>query len=373
MPLETLKPENKSFKFNKYLVLSICVAVAFLAGLAVGYLPYLLSYRSYLKDQPELNNYVQQAIKYYWSGGDIKKAESEIFKGITLSGNLDAVELLFSKAVELVPERVDLKYCLASTQILKGDYSNGLNTYKEIINSDHFAFNAEILYSFYSKSLGYSADYESSLKQLSKEYPEQTEKYLKIVLNADNIIKSRLNVKAEKYPFKKGAIVILGYALDNEGKAQPTLIERLKQGLVLFRLNRSFKIIVTGGMAHGGVTESFVMKKWLIENSVPESSIIIEDQSKDTVGNALNTTQILIENGFENASIVTSASHIRRALALFNQACIQSGNQIQLTNLVYLDYPSIEEASAMTNKELSIIYRDLFRTAGIWAYPCIQN
>ena len=133
------------------------------------------------------------------------------------------------------------------------------------------------------------------------------------------------------------------------------------------------KIIVTGGMAHGGVTESYVMKQFLLSNSVPESSIIIEDQSKDTVGNALNSARIIKDNGFENVIIVTSASHVRRALALFNQASIQSGQKVSFSNLVYLDYPTLKEASEITPRELTIIYRDLFRVAGIWAYPCIQN
>lgn len=366
-------PNKEASSLKKNLIISLLLVVIFVAGLLVGYLPSYLSNRKYLKNQTELNQCVQDAIKFYWNGGDIKKAENEIFKGITLRGNLDAVEILFAKAIELAPKRIDLKYDLASTQILKGEYDKALLIYKDIINSDPYAFNAGILYSVYTKALGQNDIYELELIDLGKSFPENTEKYLKIILTADNIIKSKLNIKAEKYPYKKGAIVILGYALDDKGKAQPTLIERLKQGLSLYRLNRTSKIIVSGGMAHGGITESFVMQQWLLSNGVPESSIILEDQSKDTVGNAINSAQILKDNNIENATIVSSASHIRRALALFNQACIQSGAVINFNNLVYLDYPSIEEASEINSKELSIIYRDLLRTSGIWAYPCIQN
>lgn len=365
--------DKKTFLLKKKIIIGLIGLVLFLIGTFIGYLPSYLSNREYLKNQPELNRCVQSAINFYWNGGDIKKAEDEIFKGITLRGNLDAVEILFAKAVELAPQRIDFKYDLASTQILKGEYDKAIVLYKDIINSDPYAFNAGILYGVYAKALGYEDIYELQLSSLGKAFPQDTEKYLKIMLTADNIIKSKLNTKAEKYPYKKGAIVILGYALDNKGNPQPTLIERLKLGLALFRLNRTSQIIVTGGMARGGVTESFVMKQWLIANGVPENAIIIEDQSKDTVGNALNTAQILKDNDFKNATIVTSASHIRRALALFNQACIQNKAAINFNNLVYLDYASIEKASEINSKELSIIYRDLLRTSGIWAYPCIQN
>jgi hypothetical protein len=35
---------------------------------------------------------------YYWHGGDLEKAEKEIFKGITLKGKYDVVEQAFKEA-----------------------------------------------------------------------------------------------------------------------------------------------------------------------------------------------------------------------------------------------------------------------------------
>jgi len=34
---------------------------------------------------------VDTGMQYYWSGGDVKKAEAEVFKGITLHGKYDVV------------------------------------------------------------------------------------------------------------------------------------------------------------------------------------------------------------------------------------------------------------------------------------------
>ena len=42
-------------------------------------------------------------------------------------------------------------------------------------------------------------------------------------------------------------------------------------------------------------------------------------------------------------------------------------------NFVYLDYKSIEEAMAVTAKERLVIFRDLGRASGLWAYPGIQK
>ncbi|GLH62915.1 hypothetical protein [Parageobacillus sp. G301] len=43
------------------------------------------------------------------------------------------------------------------------------------------------------------------------------------------------------------------------------------------------------------------------------------------------------------------------------------------TNVVYLDYPSIEEAHKVSKDEMLVIYRDLFRVSGIWQYPGLQR
>jgi hypothetical protein len=45
----------------------------------------------------------------------------------------------------------------------------------------------------------------------------------------------------------------------------------------------------------------------------------------------------------------------------------------KFTNMVYLDYPSLAEAQKVPNDEKLVIYRDLFRTSGIWQYPGLQR
>ncbi|WP_052759389.1 YdcF family protein [Paenibacillus sp. DMB20] len=48
-------------------------------------------------------------------------------------------------------------------------------------------------------------------------------------------------------------------------------------------------IVVTGGVPKNGVTEADNMTKWLVEHGVAESRILPENQSTDTVENALFT------------------------------------------------------------------------------------
>ena len=101
--------------------------------------------------------------------------------------------------------------------------------------------------------------------------------------------------------------------------------------------------------------------------------MLIEFKSKDTVDNALNSVEILKVNNAKNIILITSASHIRRAKTIFEEAISNAGMETTVENFVYLDYKSIEEAMAVTAKERLVIFRDLGRASGIWAYPGIQK
>ncbi|MGB4842570.1 MAG: YdcF family protein, partial [Leptotrichiaceae bacterium] len=162
-------------------------------------------------------------------------------------------------------------------------------------------------------------------------------------------------------------------ALNADGTMHETLIKRLDQTYLAAIANPDAKIIVSGGVQKSGVTESYLMKKWLIEKGIDANRIIPEDKSKDTVDNALNSVEILKVNNAKNIILITSASHIRRAKTIFEEAISNAGMETTVENFVYLDYKSIEEAMAVTAKERLVIFRDLGRASGIWAYPGIQK
>lgn len=69
-------------------------------------------------NQSKVEKLIQDAIFFYWNGGDIKTIENSYFRGITLRGNLDAVERSFENAIALAPDRLDLRFYEASTENL---------------------------------------------------------------------------------------------------------------------------------------------------------------------------------------------------------------------------------------------------------------
>lgn len=320
------------------------------------------------------------AMYYYWHGGDLKKAEEEIFKGITLKGKYDVVEAAYKEATVLDPHSVDLKLSLASTQIIQKKIPEALATYRQILSLEPDNFNANLLYAVYSKLNRDEEAYKKSISKLRQIDNHKTKEYLDKFDVTESILKTKLNTTVPgNLPGKDHAIVILGYALADNGTMREPLIERLKAGLAVAKQNPNSKVIVTGGVPKEGITEADAMNKWLIENGIAANRIIMENKSTDTVENALFTTAILEKEGLKDVTLVTSASHMRRALATFREATRfydeMNGKKSNrnFTNMVYLDYPTIEDAHKVTMDETLVIYRDLFRTSGIWQYPGMQR
>ncbi|MGG4491212.1 ElyC/SanA/YdcF family protein [Metabacillus idriensis] len=320
------------------------------------------------------------AMHFYWHGGDIQKAEKEIFKGITLKGKFDVVENAFKEATIIDPHNNHLKISLASTQIIQKKIPEALQTYKQVLNLDPNHFNANLLYGIYSKVNGDEKSYKTSITNLRQIDTSRTKEYLQKFETTEKIIDTKLNTAVpEQLPQKDHAIIILGYALADDGTMKQTLIDRLKTGLEVAKKYPNSKIIVSGGVPKQGVTEADAMSKWLISQGIEKERIILENKSTDTVENGLFSTALLEKEGLKDVTLVTSASHMRRALTVFKEASVLEdkmngkNSQRDFTNMVQLDYPSIEEAQKVTKDESMVIYRDLIRTSGIWQYPEMQR
>lgn len=100
--------------------------------------------------------------------------------------------------------------------------------------------------------------------------------------------------------------------------------DRLFQTLELYYKKRVGKILITGGsgsVSKPNQREAEYIKKYLKSISIPDSSIITENNSKNTYENAIFTKHILDSLQFKGSILlVTSSFHMRRSLAIFNKA-----------------------------------------------------
>lgn len=88
--------------------------------------------------------------------------------------------------------------------------------------------------------------------------------------------------------------------------------ERVSYGVKLYKANYSDKIIVTGRGAE-------LLKKEAINQGAASKDVIPEDKATTTYENALFSKNIMLQNNFTSAIVVSSPYHMRRASWLFGR------------------------------------------------------
>jgi len=100
--------------------------------------------------------------------------------------------------------------------------------------------------------------------------------------------------------------------------------DRLMDAEQLYHKGIIKKIMLSGGnglLFNDGYRESEAMKDYLLANKIPIIDIIIENTSRNTIENAMNSAEILKEKYNKGTFLlITSANHMRRAQLCFNKA-----------------------------------------------------
>ena len=126
-------------------------------------------------------------------------------------------------------------------------------------------------------------------------------------------------------------IVVLGFQLDPDGTMKEELIERLTVALNSAKKYPNAYVVCTGGgtaAENPSASEAGEMAKWLLEQGVAESRIIIEDHSVTTAQNAIFTYDILtsLYPSVKKLAIVSSDYHIATGELLFSAESILRAN-----------------------------------------------
>ena len=95
---------------------------------------------------------------------------------------------------------------------------------------------------------------------------------------------------------------------------------RILEGLRLYPALDDPLVIVSGGINErvGRMTpESYPLRDALLEAGIPEDRILMESTSRNTYEQAVNLAPLLEANGIERFIMVTSETHMRRSMLVF--------------------------------------------------------
>jgi len=114
--------------------------------------------------------------------------------------------------------------------------------------------------------------------------------------------------------------IVLGGGIRKNNQPDSDTKDRLKKLLSLFNDGYIPRILVTGGKVQKdlSISEASIMKDYLIKHGVAANKILIETDSKDTIGNALFSKVLVQKRNWNKIILITSDYHISRSLRIFD-------------------------------------------------------
>ena len=169
-------------------------------------------------------------------------------------------------------------------------------------------------------------------------------------------------------------VAVLGHAHASSAsqpitsQISPTGVVRISEGLRIYRLNPGSKLIFTGYKAGDPVSYAEKSKQLALALGVPEQDIITFDEPKDTAEEAL-----LLAAQFTGSKLVlvTSASHMPRAMLLFEKAGLSPTpapthhqNKPVTSKLRFPSANTLAKAHYWAHEQLGLLWTKLTLNAG---------
>jgi uncharacterized SAM-binding protein YcdF (DUF218 family) len=159
-------------------------------------------------------------------------------------------------------------------------------------------------------------------------------------------------------PVPSDCIIVLGAAVWND-RPSPALRERLDTAIEMYRDGMAKRIIVTGGVSPGQskeLSEAAMSRQYLLEQGIPEKAILLEDQSTSTIQNLVNSKQMMKEQGYDQAIIVTHGFHTYRAKLMAEQVGIQASYAPVQKSVLNFVYYTLRECAGVTVFQLQRLF-----------------
>lgn len=120
------------------------------------------------------------------------------------------------------------------------------------------------------------------------------------------------------------AIMVLGASVKSDGTPSDALRDRLLTGVELYEAHKAPVILITGDDGGFRANEITVMKRFLIEQGIPTSTVHIDGEGYRTYESCKRAA----ERGIHTMIVVTQRFHLARALYLCNKLGIDTDGVI---------------------------------------------
>ncbi len=124
----------------------------------------------------------------------------------------------------------------------------------------------------------------------------------------------------------KDAIIVIDSGIKEDNTLTEISMQRVSKAAQIYKLNRADKVIMSGGEkgprsgAPATKTEAQGMKEYGVGLGIPAGSILLEERSKDIIGNAYFSKILYLEpSHWKNIIVISSVHHLPRAEYVFKK------------------------------------------------------
>jgi len=178
---------------------------------------------------------------------------------------------------------------------------------------------------------------------------------------------------------ERDVLIIHGHGLTPDEKPDAHTVQRMDTGIAAWREGVAPNIVVCGRhsfLYHTSLygepprsSEAEAMLQYGLGKGIPEGNILAESQSLDTVGNALfSKTNHIMPNRWERLAVVTSDSHLARALKIFGHVY---GKDFDITGIPAPEKTGIKER--IWEPLGSVLVREILRGTKPGDHEAIQE
>jgi uncharacterized SAM-binding protein YcdF (DUF218 family)/glycosyltransferase involved in cell wall biosynthesis len=154
-------------------------------------------------------------------------------------------------------------------------------------------------------------------------------------------------------PEKADAIAVFAGGVGESGKAEQGYEERLSHAIDLYRSGYAPRIILSSGYTYF-FKEAEVMKRLAMAEGVPESALILEERSANTVDYVRNAAGILRQHGWSRVLVVSSPYHGRRIRMTFQKHAPDIRARITpIANSLFFDHAAFDAKGKRIWKRIS--------------------
>lgn len=138
------------------------------------------------------------------------------------------------------------------------------------------------------------------------------------------------------------------------------MLSRLERALEMAHKYPDAKLILSGGDVRTPFTEASVMQQWLLEQGIEAERILLDEDARDTCGNAIGTLKLLQEMEADSVLVVGTLLHLPRAVTTTTLYAQHIGYPL------HIDSAGGGETVVLDEGELRYAYVNAARAAGLF-------